>query len=384
MINTVNGFTNKITGGTKLSNTPSYLGLKELESYRKYLATDAFKATGNDHRGATLILTEFDKYYSDVLDASVREAHLLTPEQVNSVNVAREAFVKRDNVFGLTKTSDNQGITDKSGKWVNDVLYNQNLTGFETMQDIMGYNYLGKPKVAISRIDKIYDAIQYLPNSEEVLSSVQTDFKDAFLSNLMKNSLVEENGEIGLNLPRYINNINKFTDNDLGMELTNKILSPREITELKSFAAILQKTAPGKKFINYSNTASSIARVFESYPMLSTIAKTGAYDAYGLKGLFTFRAFSSLKTAPTADKAKMLGNILNPAFEFTEAEEQAINRGIYGTLVNSSTPTLSGVEEAFGERIPFVRSRNELEAISIKANPNQDRRTKEILRLLNY
>tara|TARA_R110000787_G_scaffold272341_1_gene379718 strand:- start:141 stop:887 length:747 start_codon:yes stop_codon:yes gene_type:complete len=247
----------------------------------------------------------------------------------------------------------------------------------------MGYNYLGKPKVSISRIDKIYDAIQYLPNSEEVLSSVQTDFKDAFLSNLMKNSLVENKGEIGLDIPKYINNINRFTDNDLGMELTNKILSPREITELKSFATILQKTAPGKKFINYSNTASSIARVFESYPMLSTIVKTGAYDAYGLKGLFTFRAFSSLKNAPTADKAKMLGNILNPAFEFTEAEEQGINRGIYGTLVNSSTPTSSRVEEAFGENIPLVKSRNELEAISLKVNPNQNANQKKLLRLFS-
>ena len=383
MVDTVNLLTQELTGGNKLSNTPTYLGLKELETYRTYLTKDLASAVGNDRRGGTLILTEFDKYYSDVIDASVREAHLLSPEQVNSVNAAREAYVERDNIFGLTKTSDNQGITDATGKWVNNVLFNQNLSGLEVMEQIMGYNYLGKPKVSISRIDKIYDAIQYLPNSEEVLSSVQTDFKDAFLSNLMKNSLVENKGEIGLDIPKYINNINRFTDNDLGMELTNKILSPREITELKSFATILQKTAPGKKFINYSNTASSIARVFESYPMLSTIVKTGAYDAYGLKGLFTFRAFSSLKNAPTADKAKMLGNILNPAFEFTEAEEQGINRGIYGTLVNSSTPTSSGVEEAFGERIPFVRSRNELEAISLKVNPNQNADQKKLLRLFS-
>ena len=383
MVDTVNLFTKKITGGTKLSNTPSYLGLKELESYRKFLTKDLASAVGNDRRGGTLILTEFDKYYSDVIDASVREAHLLSPEQVNSVNAAREAYVERDNIFGLTKTSDNQGITDATGKWVNNVLFNQDLSGLEVMEQIMGYNYLGKPKVSISRIDKIYDAIQYLPNSEEVLSSVQTDFKDAFLSNLMKNSLVENKGEIGLDIPKYINNINRFTDNDLGMELTNKILSPREITELRSFATILQKTAPGKKFINYSNTASSIARIFESNSTLSAIAKSGAYDAFGLKGLFTYRAFAGLKAAPTADKARLLGNILNPAFEFTEAEEQALNRGIYGTLVNSSTPTLSGLEEAFGENIPLVKTRNELEAISLKVNPNQNRRTKELLRLFS-
>ena len=384
MVDTVNLLTQELTGGNKLSNTPTYLGLKELETYRTYLTKDLASAVGNDRRGGTLILTEFDKYYSDVIDASVREAHLLSPEQVNSVNAAREAYVERDNIFGLTKTSDNQGITDATGKWVNNVLFNQNLSGLEVMEQIMGYSYLGKPKVSISRIDKIYDAIQYLPNSEEVLSSVKTDFKDAFLSNLLKNSIVEEKGEIGLNIPKYINNINRFTDNDLGMELTNKILSPREITELRSFATILQKTAPGKKFINYSNTASSIARIFESNTTLSAIAKSGAYDAFGLKGLFTYRAFAGLKAAPTADKARLLGNILNPAFEFTETQEQALNRGIYGTLVNSSTPTLSGLEEAFGERIPFVRSRNELEAISLKVNPNQDRKTKELLRLLNY
>ena len=382
MVSTIQDFSKKMTGGAKLSNTPSTFALQELEEFRKILSTDLYQAVGNDRRGATLVLSEFDKFYEDTLDNAVRDAHLFTPEQRESVNVARQSFQDKDNVFGFSKKGHNKGITDYTGKWINDVLFNQSKSGLEVMEQIMGYNYLGKPKVSISRIDRIYDAIQYLPNSEEVLLSVKSDFKDAYLSNLLKNSIVEKDGELVLNIPKYIGNINRFTDNDLGMELTNKILSPEEITNLKSFGTILQKTAPGKQFINYSNTASSIARIFESNKTLSALAKTGAYDAYGLKGLFTFRAFSSLKTAPSIDKARMLGNILNPAFEFTEAQQQALNRGIYGTLVNTSTPDMTGLEEAFGERIPRVKSRNNLKEISLQVNPNQYTRNEDVKKML--
>ena len=315
MVSTIQDFSKKMTGGAKLSNTPSTFALQELEEFRKILSTDLYQAVGNDRRGATLVLSEFDKFYEDTLDNAVRDAHLFTPEQRESVNVARQSFQDKDNVFGFSKKGHNKGITDYTGKWINDVLFNQSKSGLEVMEQIMGYNYLGKPKISISRIDRIYDAIQYLPNS-------------------------------------------------------------------KSFGTILQKTAPGKQFINYSNTASSIARIFQSYPMLSTLAKTGAYDAYGLKGLFTFRAFSSLKTAPSIDKAKMLGNILNPAFEFTEAQQQALNRGIYGTLVNTSTPDMTGLEEAFGERIPRVKSRNNLKEISLQVNPNQYTRNEDVKKML--
>ena len=374
MIDTLDELTNEINKEEKYTTKT----LREFENYRKLLSDDLQGAkTTNDRRAGNIILAEFDRYYGDLLDNAVSQAHSLTQEQIDSLVIARESAANKFKVFG--PTSGNVKRNDYTTKFIKDAVLEGNKSGLQVIEEIMGFNYLKKPDQAINRIDRIYDTIKYLPNPEEVELNVKADMKDAFLSNLLKNAIQEKENEMVLNVNKYAKNISDFTDSDTGMKITSKILNNEEISSLKALSELLKTTQPNKAYINYSNTSSTFARLLNDTPILGTLLKTTAYDYYGLKGLFTYRAFSNIKSGQV-ETASILGDILNP--ELDRDTKIALSRGIYGSIYSPSQEKLSEIEKDYGVKIQTIRSSKELQDISKRINPENFKKNQKINKLL--
>ena len=373
MINTIDEFVNEINKQEKFTNKT----LKQLESFRSILSSDLSGAIGNDKRAGNIILAEFDRFYGDILDNAVSQAHTLTQEQVDALTKARESAADKFKVFGVGgKVKQN----DYTTKFVRDTLLEGNKSGLQIMEEIMGFNYLKKPNEAINRIDRIYDTIKYLPNSEEVRVSVEADMKDAFLSNLLKNAIQEEEGEMVLNVKKYIKNISDYTDSDLGMKITSKVLNDEEIKSLKALSDVFKTTLPNNAYLNYSNTSSTFFRLLNEVPALGTLLKVGAYDYYGLKGLFTYRAFSTLKSTK-GDTAALLNDILAP--DMDADTKTALSRSVFGSLYSPKEEMMGKVERDYGVKIDRIRSKEQLDQISKRIAPNRFEKNKNIQKIIN-
>jgi len=373
MINTIDEFVSEINKQDKFTNKT----LNELEAFRKILNSDLSGAIGNDKRAGNIILAEFDKFYGDVLDNAVSQAHTLTQEQIDALIKARDSAADKFKVFGVGGTVKQNDYTTK---FVRDTLLNQDKSGLQVMEEIMGFNYLKKPNEAVNRIDRIYDTIKYLPNSEEVRVSVEADMKDAFLSNLLKNAIQEEEGEMVLNVRRYIKNISDYTDSDLGMKITSKVLNDEEIKSLKALSDVFKTTLPNKAYLNYSNTSSTFFRLLNEVPALGTLLKVGAYDYYGLKGLFTYRAFSTLKTAK-GDTSALLNDILAP--DMDADTKTALSRSVFGSLYSPKEEIMGKVEKDYGIKIDRIRSKEQLDQISKRIAPEKFEKNKNIQKIIN-
>jgi cyclopropane fatty-acyl-phospholipid synthase-like methyltransferase len=113
---------------------------------------------------------------------------------------------------------------------------------------------------------------------------------------------------------------------------------------------------------------------------LGTLLKVGAYDYYGLKGLFTYRAFSTLKSTK-GDTAALLNDILAP--DMDADTKTALSRSVFGSLYSPKEEMMGKVERDYGVKIDRIRSKEQLDQISERIAPNRFEKNKNIQKIIN-
>lgn len=360
MLSSIEKFTDKISKKELYTD----LDLREFSEFRKVLTNDIKGAkAGTDFRSSNIILNLYDEFEADVLDNALRHTNNSTGnERILQLLKARELSHNKLSLFGEPGKAHTK-YRDYTAKWVHDTLFDNKRSGIETVQELMGFNYLKKPKEAVARIDRLYDVINFLPDSEKIMLDVSTNMKDGFYSNLFLNALSEQNNEIVFNSKKFSQNVSDFIDNDLGLEITNKILSVSEIEELREFAGIVKKTIPGTDFVNFSNTSSKIFAALEDMPVLGTMLKTGAYNLWSLKGLFTYRALTSMERN-NPDSLNPLNNIFFDE-DLSHEQSRRLGRSLWGTLYQPIAETLTDLEEKTGYKIDRVKDKGDLKKIQM-------------------
>ena len=140
--------------------------------------------------------------------------------------------------------------------------------------------------------------------------------KQTFHVNLIDTSLSTK-GAVRLDPNKYYKNVSRYLNNKtIRNNLLPKIMDETEIKQLEQFAKIVNTTAPGK-FDNASNTAATLAQLANEQsllgqiPGLNEIFKIYAYNANGLKGLFTYRSINNMvgKTSTSAEAKEALSSL---------------------------------------------------------------------------
>ena len=271
--------------------------LTDMQGLRRQLSELHYSSKGNDRFAMKGVLEQFDKFQNDVILQNLKYTDMATPEQLNALTKAVDENAKLTKLFEAGKTTKTGG-TDFVGRFIQKAI-NGDATALDVIKVVDGKFVIGKPERSIDIIDGLFDAMSVYKGSErvEAESQLRELLKQTFHVNLIDTSLSTK-GAVRLDPNKYYKNVSRYLNNKtIRDNLLPKIMDETEIKQLEQFADIVNKTAPGK-FDNASNTAATLAQLANEQsllgqiPGLNEIFKIYAYNANGLKGLFTYRSFA--------------------------------------------------------------------------------------------
>lgn len=340
--------------------------LTDMKSLRTQLSNLYFNAKGNDRYATRGVLEQFDKFQNDVITQNLKYTDMATPEQLNALTKAVDENAKLTKLFEespRTKT----GGTDFVGRFVQKAI-NGEATALDVIKVVDGKFVIGKPDRSIDIIDGLFDAMSVYKGSERVEAENQLRelLKQTFHVNLIDTSLPTK-GPVRLDPNKYYKNVSRYLNNKtIRNNLLPKIMDETEIKQLEQFAKIVNTTAPGK-FDNASNTAATLAQLandksiigfMKDFPGVNEIFKIYAYNANGLKGLFTYRSINNMvgKTSTSAEAEEALSSLERNLYDNVPELSQNFRRafsfaGITSVVEAGKSGLSKRAEMAIGQNI---------------------------------
>ena len=371
----INTFIDKLKNfeGDSIFETP----LTDLKGLRTQLSNLYFEAKGNDRYAMRGVLEQFDKFQNDIITQNLKYTDMANPEQLNALTKAVEENAKISSLFEEGKKTKTGGI-DFVGRFVEKAI-NGDATALDVIKVVDGKFVIGKVNNSIKIIDGLYNALSVYEGAERVAAEneLRELLKQTFHVNLIDTSLAKTKGEfVRLDPNTYYKNVSRYLNNKTIREnFLPKIMSDLEIKQLEQFASVVNKTAPGK-FNNASNTAATLAQLADDkgflgvgrVPGVNEFLKIYAYNANGLKGLFTYRAVNNMvgKTTSSAEAKEALSKLEKNLYDNVPELSQDFRRAFsFAGATTGFEATKGGVqkraEKFLGYPIPIMNTYEDID-----------------------
>jgi len=341
--------------------------LKQFQKFRSSITSDVTQASGKDSSLANELLVEFDRFQEDIFSNSLKYTDRMTQEQLESFTTANDAYREMQEDFMKQKTT-SLGKVDQVGSFIQRVL-NEQESPMDILKTINGLKDVKNTKLAVKKIDAVYNLLEALPEEERIIAKQQLSdtLKESFHLNLVDSALKKNGGAFAMNPVTYHRQVQQYLADSNLKTVMSRFMSEEEINSLDEFSKLVKDTTPGK-FDNASNTASTLLNIMRtrgiSKDLMGNMGKLYAYNTGGLKGLFTYRTISSFKGIPSKelDELNITKTLEQIQGDIPDDIRNAIGFGLTTRVGQEGLNVykLKSVEDILNYKIPVLKTTDDI------------------------
>jgi len=303
-----------------------------------------FNATANktDRRSLTVVKKEFDKFYDDALDNALFGSGD-NPLALEAIKKARYHTVRKQELFGENAVKKNGfSISDRTGKIVNQIMHDPDVTPTKTIDYIFGTSTVGRKDTSLGVVKKLKDIFGVEGKDFAKESALNPDFqalRTSAFEKILRNSI--QNGRF---VPKKFHDQYKTIMKD-HKDVMKELFADDELQLIDEFTNEVAKTFKGSDLVNHSNTASGLQRMVQQFGR-------GLFGIVGFKianiqGLLAFRGLFdrtrdiySQRAAKKLIETELRPSLMSRASPKTTAVETAITNRELGKQGQVKAPQI--------------------------------------------
>jgi hypothetical protein len=348
----INNFVNKVKKGVTVEGQSTTKNINptffnDFETTRKTLSNlIQTSANKTDKRNTLSILKEFDKVYDDAIDNALFGSGN-NPNALKAIFNARETFKNRQKLFGINdKVAGGLKIKDNAGKVINKILEEADVTPLKTINYIFGQGQLGLKNESLTIVKRLKDIFGVEGKDLGKQASTNADFQalrtatfDKLIADSVKNNKFSP--ESFVKQWETVSVKNKY--------LLNELFTQPEIKLIDTFVKEVRKTFVPKDLMNYSNTASALARLTQYTGR--ALAGIVGFKLANIQGLLAARGAVDNARNIFSEKAakKLISKEISSDLNYIDPGSRNILGGVIGTVQE----ILGQTEKIGAPRVPL-------------------------------